>query len=60
MVECHSKYTDYLDDMGINNKWRIGDTFAHPSEIRDKLLAISSFRENQILSGTRIYERKSP
>ncbi len=37
LVEYHQKCTDYLDDIGIDQEWRIGDMQVSPTEVAIKI-----------------------
>ena len=37
LVEYHTKCTDYLNDMDIDLKWRIGDINDEPEELKIKI-----------------------
>ena len=37
LIEYHRKCTDYLDDMGINDQWRVGDIQIEKTLILDKI-----------------------
>lgn len=46
LVEYHPKCTAYLNDIGLDNNWRIGDMNLQANEIKDKILTLS--KSNQI------------
>lgn len=47
LVEYHSKCTDYLDDIGIKEEWRIGDMEINPKIIKNKLLLIINTKQDE-------------
>lgn len=46
LVEYHKKCTDYLDDIGILEEWRIGDMKGDPSLIVKKLYNLINYQYN--------------
>ncbi len=46
LVEYHQKCTDYLDDIGIDQEWRIGDMQVSPTEVAIKIKKLLKGSQN--------------
>ncbi len=46
LVEYHKKCTDYLDDIGVDQEWRIGDMQVSPTEVAIKIKKLLKGSQN--------------
>ena len=46
LVEYHKKCTDYLDDIGVDQEWRIGDMQVSPTEVAIKIKKLLEGSQN--------------
>lgn len=50
LVEYHQKCTDYLDDIGMEQEWRIGDMQVPPDEVAIKIKKLLKGNQNSFYS----------